>query len=444
MSLRSRVALLILVLFLTGMGVVLARTLQHAQREVGQRIDSTRQLTTQLLKQLRASTEPGAVSTVPPAMMDLLRQLDAAGYLKIAVGSAPDPLAAQSRTDHAGTAVPRWFVRLMGGEGAAYVQLAGDFNGEPVLVRTDSFTPIATIWENTCSDLLSRLGSLLMLNLVIYLMLGQWLRPIEAIVQGLQEIEKGDFGKRIPYSGLGELDQITTNINHLTTVLGASQAENVRLQSESISKGEQERLRLARELHDSLGQSITAIKAVAVSIGLRAREQMPEVADSAFQIEKISETAYATVRNMMSTLRPSVLDELGLEMALQQMADDWNLHHEDTFCRLRMDCRLSDLNDEQAINIFRIVQEALNNIAKYAQASEASIILSGNEVLTLEIEDNGVGFDPVKVKKGMGLWNIQDRVNLLQGKFQLVASPGNGLRLFMEFPREFDQRKRNQ
>ncbi len=442
MSLKSRVALLILVLFMAGMGVVLARTLRDAQREVGQRTDSTKLLTNQLLKQVRSASPAGAAPSLPQEMMDLLNELDTAGYLVVEVGAA-GRTAAQSSTADTQSAVPAWFVDLMAGNDAAFAQLAGDFNGEPVLVRTDTLTQVAGIWANTKADLISRFGSLLLMNIVIYLMLGQWLRPIDSIVEGLHEIEKGDFSKRIALTGLSELDQITTNINHLTTVLGASKAENERLQSESISKGEYERLRLARELHDSLGQSITAIKAVSASIAMRTREQMPDIAESAGHIEKISETAYAAVRNMMSSLRPSILDELGLLSALEQMVDDWNLHHESTFCRLRIDCALDGLSGDQIINVYRIVQESLNNIAKYSQASEANIRLSGQEVLTLTIEDNGIGFDPDKVKKGMGLWNIQDRVNLLHGKFQLTASPGNGLRLFMELPRNLSQRKRN-
>jgi two-component system sensor histidine kinase UhpB len=274
------------------------------------------------------------------------------------------------------------------------------------------------------------------------LLLGRWLQPTDHIVKGLQEIGKGDLSKRIHLTGLQELDLIISNINQLTEVLGARAAEHERLQSLAISRSEEERRQLALELHDSLGQSLSAIKAVSVSIGMRTRAQLPDIADSAQHIELISDTAYTAVRNLMSALRPSVLDELGLKAALQQMVDDWNHVHYSTFCRLRLDCELDDLDGEQAINIYCIVQESLNNIARHAEASEAGIAVSGHEVLTLTIVDNGIGFDPDQVKQGVGLWNIRDRVNLLHGKFQLAASPGNGLRLFMEFPRKLDQRNR--
>src|SRR5690606_4706486 len=134
-----------------------------------------------------------------------------------------------------------------------------------------------------------------------------------------------------------EFDRISRRINHLIGVLGTSKSDNARLARQSLTTQEQERRYLAPELHDSLGQSVSAIKAMAVSINLRSRTTDPVVAESARKIEKISDTAYASVRNLMAWLRPAMLDELGLVQALQTMVDDWNQHHEDTFCRLRID-----------------------------------------------------------------------------------------------------------
>src|SRR6187399_1729537 len=126
-------------------------------------------------------------------------------------------------------------------------------------------------------------------------MLGRWLSPIDRIVAGVREIEKEDYTHRVPLSGLPELDHITHNINRLTEVLAAAKAENERLQSLAISSQEAERMRLAQELHDSLGQAISAIKAVAVSIGIRTREVLPDIADNAKSVEKIADNAYKSV-----------------------------------------------------------------------------------------------------------------------------------------------------
>jgi two-component system sensor histidine kinase UhpB len=224
-------------------------------------------------------------------------------------------------------------------------------------------------------------------------------------------------------------------VNKLTSVLGSTRVENERLAIQSLTIQEQERRRLAQELNDSLGQSVSAIKAMAVSINMRTRDSDPMLATNARNIEKISEEAYKSVRDMMAWLRPAVLDELGLELALQQMVDDWNVHHEDTFCRLNIDGDFSGLDEHQRINLFRMVQECLTNIAKYARAEKVDIALSGKEIITLQIRDDGLGFDTDKAGKGMGLGGMRNRVTSLQGTFELTTKPGKGTIIQIEIPR---------
>src|SRR5690606_231827 len=140
------------------------------------------------------------------------------------------------------------------------------------------------------------------------------------------------------------------------------------------------------------GQSVSAIKAIAVGIRQRGRDDA-QIVEGARRIEEASGAIYSSVKGMIGRLRPAVLDELGLVPALQQMADDWNAHHDDAFCRLRIDGEFDDLQEEQQINVYRIVQEALTNIARHSRADSVEIILSGREVVSLMINDNGVGYD---------------------------------------------------
>src|SRR5690606_29517419 len=104
-------------------------------------------------------------------------------------------------------------------------------------------------------------------------------------------------------------------------------------------------------------------------------------------------------------------------------------------CRLHFDTRCDDLLEQQSINLYRIVQEALTNAARHAQAQMVSIKLSGQEMISLEISDNGKGFDPGSTRMGNGLAGIRDRVNILQGSFEVVTAPGNGTTLKIELPR---------
>ena len=225
-------------------------------------------------------------------------------------------------------------------------------------------------------------------------------------------------------------------------MLGSSKLDNERLTRQAMSIQEQERRYLAQELHDSLGQAVSAIKAMAVSIANRTKVDQPIISESASNIEKISDDAYKSVRNLMAWLRPAVLDELGFTLALQQMVDDWNVHHEDTFCSLRQEADLSASKEQQQIQVYRIVQEALTNIAKHAEAGRANVVISGQEIVTLMISDDGKGFEGARVRMGIGLSNIRDRANLLHGDLTVSSKKGKGTTLQIEFPRGQRYRRR--
>ena len=106
-----------------------------------------------------------------------------------------------------------------------------------------------------------------------------------------------------------------------------------------------------------------------------------------------------------------------------------------TQCCLFIEGNYSNLLEDQQINLFRIVQEALTNISKYAKAENVSITLSGIEIVSLLIVDDGVGFSPRSVTRNMGLTGIRDRVTLLQGELQIDSKPGSGVSIQVEFPR---------
>jgi two-component system sensor histidine kinase UhpB len=107
---------------------------------------------------------------------------------------------------------------------------------------------------------------------------------------------------------------------------------------------------LAQELHDELGQSISAIKALAVAIRDHLPASKTTIVDSADTIIDVSTDIYSRARSMIARLRPVVLDKLGLVSALQNMVDDWNSHHEDTFCKFGVEGQIPDLADDIAIN----------------------------------------------------------------------------------------------
>lgn len=443
MSLRFRLSLLFLGLFILGMLSALGRSIDIADALIRADIESTRLLSRQVVELLAHTHEtdpPSAAGTVDfvAHLQDLQDELSIDIEIESRTRTYPE-FADYTPVD---IVAPQWFVELLDIDQASLEQTLGAFGGDTVTVRIDPGAHINALWLDARDTLMLRTTGLLLFYLLSHVIIGIWLRTTQQIVGVLEEIVKGDFNRRVPHLTMPELDQIARKINHLVGVLGVSKSDNERLARQALTAKEQERRFFAQELHDSLGQSVSAIKAMAVSIAMRARDSDPGTAEAATRIEKISDTAYSSVHDLMSWLRPAILDELGLTHALRHMVDEWNAHHEDTFCRLRMEGTVDDLKEEQKINIYRIVQEALTNCAKYADASNIDITLGGQEVLSLIIIDDGQGFDQDKVVLGMGLSGIRDRVNMLQGSLTISSRPGKGTSIQIEFPRVTGYRRR--
>lgn len=443
MSLRLRLSLLFLGLFILGMLSALERCVDVATTLIRDDIEASRLLSRQIIE-LLAHTHGGDLNS-PAGVTDLiahLKQLEAELSLDINIESRTRSYPEFADYMPVEVEAPQWFVELLDIDQTSLEQTLGVVDGDTITVRIDPGDEINAMWFDARDTLLQRTIGLLLFYILSHIIIGIWLKTAQQIVDVLEDIVKGDFNRRVPHLTMPELDQIARKINHLVGVLGVSKSDNERLARQALTAKEQERRYFAQELHDSLGQSVSAIKAMAVSIAMRTRESDYVTAESANKIEKISDTAYSSVRDMMSWLRPAVLDELGLSHALTTMVDEWNAHHEDTFCRLRMESKVDDLKEDQKINVYRIVQEALTNCAKYAEASNIDITLGGQEVISLIILDDGQGFDQDKVVLGMGLSGIRDRVNMLQGSLTISSRPGKGTSIHVEFPRVSGYRRR--
>ena len=137
---------------------------------------------------------------------------------------------------------------------------------------------------------------------------------------------------------------------------------------------------------------------------------------------------------MIRRLRPLVLDELGLIKTLQDMIDDWNSHHEELFCHFTFQGEFDDINEKAKITIYRIVQESLTNVVKHAHAQNVYVNLhikesgAGNSV-SLEIHDDGKGFDPEMKMSGLGIRGMKERVHSLGGVFKITCNKGTQIDL---------------
>ena len=208
----------------------------------------------------------------------------------------------------------------------------------------------------------------------------------------------------------------------------------------SVEAQEEERKRIARELHDGIGQTFTAL-----ALGMAGAEEMiprdPAMARAQIaNLKELSTRAIAEMRQMVADLRPPQLDDLGLVPALHWLADEWR-------DRLHLDVRVQvtgprrRLSPEIETVLFRIVQEALTNVAKHARAQQAIISLRfDSDPIELCIQDSGIGMTPEQIHRrrtryqGWGLAGIQERAALVGGVLDIDSAPGRGTRLTIRIP----------
>jgi two-component system sensor histidine kinase UhpB len=442
MSLRFRINILITVMFVSILVLGTGLVIYNARRAVFEETQSTANLALQLLEVAYASADPSNQSSLPSRLRLEMQNFESARHLQVALieGDKELPLADSNGASRE-TSAPNWFVGLVEPQTMEFRRTVENSSGvrAEILVRADPADEIAESWEDARTVLGLVVVFSLIANGLVYVTIGRWLRPVERIVAAMDGIEQGDYKARLPPFDLPELANVADQFNHMAEVLERSREENRYLTQQTLAIQEGERRSLARELHDELGQSISAIKAVAVSIGQAGQRNTGNVAAAAGTIADISSQMYSVVRGMMRRLRPVLLDEFGLVRALEELVDGWNERHAEMFCRLNTPDRLDDLGDTVNINVYRIVQECLTNVSKHSGANEVEVsfdrgVAEDGDTVNVTIRDNGTGFDATVAHQGLGLRGMRERVEALQGSFHLVTHVDQGVSIAITIP----------
>lgn len=271
-----------------------------------------------------------------------------------------------------------------------------------------------------------------------------WLiaKPVTQLLAATREIRRGKYDVILPKEADDEIGKLIEGFADMTISL--AQAEKIREEKEKLQKEflqrimagqEQERKRISRELHDQTGQALASCM-----VELRLLEQAGEGDEMREGIGRLKENItreLEALHNLAMDLRPSVLDDLGLIPALEMYVDHFRKRH-GTDIRLRVLGPMQERIDPCTETcIYRIIQESLTNMAKYAEASECSIFLERKpETIRGGVEDNGIGFDQDNIDpaKSMGLYGMQERIHLLGGKFSINSDKEIGTMISFEIP----------
>jgi PAS domain S-box-containing protein len=218
--------------------------------------------------------------------------------------------------------------------------------------------------------------------------------------------------------------------------------QNRLLMGRIYARQEMERRHLARELHDELGQWLTAIQAEAEAIRNSAGiERDPQIHAGAKAIVKCTAEVHEVIHKMMRRLRPSLMDALGLVDSLYELVAQWRRHHPQVDCDLALVGDLGGLSEPINITVYRIIQESLTNVAKHADASQvllrlhrAPVTEPAVDTLLLTVEDNGKGMVPETATHGLGFLGMRERVIAMGGEFMVSSAPGQGVHIDVRLP----------
>jgi len=262
--------------------------------------------------------------------------------------------------------------------------------------------------------------------------------PISQLVVAAKAVGRGNFRWTSPLWAKDEIGSLGAAFDEMSEELKQKEEMRGRLLGKVISAQEEERKRIARELHDETGQALTSLM-----VGLKFIEDSSTNTHAKKQTSQLRALASQTldeVHRLATELRPSLLDDLGLKAAIQRYTKEYAAK-----MNIDVDSYISGLDErrlpsEIEVSVYRIIQEALTNIAKYAKASQVSVVLRQRDSsLVAIIEDNGKGFDIDRVmsskgKKRLGLFGMYERASLIGGNLTIESQPGNGTSVFLEVP----------
>ena len=446
-SLRRKIELIFAVLTLLVLGVFLSVEVQGNRSSIREEMEASHRISTQLLGRVGASYRQ-------PNLADFALFLKQAGRVRASEVSLIDDTGAilynsPPPTYKAGRFAPDWYTSLVAPQIRPTVIM---LDGGQLHITINPSRAVLDSWDDLKTILISQGLLLLVTDLLVFWLVGRWLSPLERILHGLRRMEAGQHNSRLPPLPGKEIGEMGRAFNHMAQAVeesmqvrqaGAEAQARLLAQRESTqilnARIEDERSALARELHDELGQSLTAIRSIAKSL-----LQNPQIRGSSTEpaIQLLFDTAGTTsdaMHRMIPRLRPMQLDGMGLTDAVRDLVSELQQQHPQIRIALRFMQPLPVLPDVLEISAFRIVQEALTNVVRHADASRVDLVFSLPEELQPQLEilvrDNGKAVVSALLREGhYGVRGMQERAESLDGSVRFAAGADGGLEVRVRLP----------
>lgn len=287
-------------------------------------------------------------------------------------------------------------------------------------------------------NLLALTGVALVTGVGVAYVLGTVLsRPLERLAEGAIAVGRGEPANQADLYLHPELGKVAVAFDQMTQQLREKDEERSQLLARVLGAQEDERKRIARELHDEAAQALASML-----LGLNrieAASSQSAIREEAADLKTTTSHALALMRDMARELRPSILDDLGLVAALGRYTADFGPKHGIVTEFHASSCEGMRLRPEVETALYRISQEALTNVVRHARASSANVLLERRAgAVMLVVEDDGIGFDSKRLRPNasarLGIMGMEERALLVNGTFNIESDPGRGTAIFVQVP----------
>ncbi len=321
---------------------------------------------------------------------------------------------------------PYWFIFLIEklSEEIFFSKINIDQRGEMtgyILIKPEPIYEYAEIWQQIKVGLWIIGTFLILINIVVLILFSHMIKPINKIIEGFEKLEAGNYKSKINRSNILELDIIGKKFNSMINNLRQSNDKIHKLSQNLINVQEQEKSELARDLHDELGQSLTALQAEAASISKSTKKSSRD--DAIFNVIQLSKNMMLSTREIIKKLNLGLIEDLGLESALIELFENWKRRFKGVKFEYKIeDKALRKITKQETAHLYRIFQEALTNIAKHSEPKNIKITVKsldrGNKTRIL-ISNDGIKSN-IANNEGLGLIGIAERVDQINGSLEVI------------------------
>jgi two-component system, NarL family, sensor histidine kinase UhpB len=439
LSLRARVNLLLAIVLALGLAINIGQLVLEA----GPRVRAEDQSVIRLAREFIDTIVAGLNEAPDPEarLKQIVHDLNRLRHVSITLqGAAVEGSLGAGPTDSADgeRAPPAWFVALVHPEKTAVnVPISIKGKSGSLLITSHPSDEIAEIWDGIVTQLLVGSGVAIVLFLITSMVVGRALKPIGALSMAITKIESGSYDTRVKPEGSPELAAICEKLNHLAAALGSAVDDKRRLAERVVSLQDVERKEIARELHDEFGPYLFALRAHASALTRLADASEPNLGALRKHGSAILEqldTLQQFNRRVLERLRPVGLAELGLRQALAALLRLWGESHPGVVVEAAISPDLGETGETVDLTIYRIIQEALTNVFRHANATRVNVTVEPAEAIAavggrggarVRVSDNGSGLGPDH-RLGLGLTGMRERILALGGSLT-VASGGGGV-----------------